>query len=100
MAGRAVALVLDHAFDPQGLDLLRVLWKAHVGNWPSRRVAWRAGFRVEGSLRLEGLQGGVRRDSWIGTLLRDDPREPAEPWPAELWPARPSQPHRRERMNP
>jgi RimJ/RimL family protein N-acetyltransferase len=85
VAGRAVDLVLDHAFDPHGLDLVRVVWTAYVGNWPSRRVAWRAGFRVEGTLRLEGLQRGVRRDSWVATLLRDDPREPVEPWPVELW---------------
>lgn len=80
-AQQAVELVLDHAFD--GLDLLRVTWQAFVGNWPSRRVAWRAGFRVEGTVRLHGLQRGVRRDSWVGTLLREDPRVPAQPWPQE-----------------
>ncbi|MCL3861919.1 GNAT family N-acetyltransferase [Actinotalea sp. K2] len=79
---RAQDLVLDHAFDPHGLDLVRVTWSAFVGNWPSRRVAWSAGFRVEGTVRLHGVQRGVRRDSWLATLLRDDPREPAEPWPA------------------
>lgn len=81
---RAVALVLDEAFHPDGLDLQRVLWRAVVGNWPSRRVAWRAGFRVEGTLRAElPDRGGVRRDAWVGTLLRGDPRTPNEPWPHE-----------------
>jgi len=79
---RAVALVLDHALGLDGLDLQRVSWQAYVGNWPSRRVAWQAGFQVEGTIRLEGVQRGVRRDTWVGTLLRDDPRGPAEPWPA------------------
>ena len=79
---RSVALVVDHALDPEGLDLVRVTWRAVVGNWPSRRVAWRAGFRVEGILRAElAHRDGVRRDAWVGTLLRGDPRAPTEPWP-------------------
>lgn len=78
---RAVALVVDHALDPEGLDLVRVTWRAFVGNWPSRRVAWRAGFRVEGTLRAElAHRDGVRRDAWVGTVLRGDPRAPNEPW--------------------
>lgn len=82
--GRALTMVLDHAFDPEGLDLVRVSWAAFVGNWPSRRVAWRAGFRVEGTIRLHLVQReGIRRDAWVGTLLRGDPREPNEPWPAD-----------------
>lgn len=82
VAGRAVGLVLDHAFDPDGLDLVRVLWQAFVGNWPSRRIAWRAGFRMEGTIRAHTVQrDGVRRDAWVGTLLADDPRRPNEPWP-------------------
>lgn len=79
---RAVALVVDHAFDADGLALERLGWTAYVGNWPSRRVAWRAGFRLEGTIRGHAVQrAGVRRDAWVGTLLRDDPREPNEPWP-------------------
>lgn len=83
---RAVALVLDHAFSPEGIALDRVSWTALVGNWPSRRVAWRAGFRVEGTIRKHLVARDVRYDGWLGTLLRDDPREPAEPWPAEAPP--------------
>lgn len=76
----------DHAFDPAGLDLIRVGWEAYLGNWPSRRVAWRAGFRIEGAVRLHAVQReGLRRDAWIGTLLRGDPREPNEPWPDDGW---------------
>jgi len=72
LMSRAVALVLDTAFGRLALD--RVLWRAYVGNLASRRVAERAGFRVEGEVRLGALQRGVRRDDWLGTLLRDDPR--------------------------
>lgn len=79
---RAVAQVLDAAFDPDGLGLLRVVWCAYVGNWPSRRVAWRVGFRLEGTQRLGGVQRGARRDHWVASLLATDPRgRPAEPWP-------------------
>lgn len=72
LMSRSVALVLDAAFGGLGLD--RVVWRAYVGNGPSRRVAERAGFRVEGEIRGNALQRGVRRDEWVGTLLRTDPR--------------------------
>lgn len=79
---RAVTLVLDHAFDPDGLDLEHVEWHAYAGNWASWRTAWRAGFRFEGVVRKGAVQRGVRRDDWVGTLLRTDSRGPAAPWPA------------------
>lgn len=111
--GRAVSLVVDHGLDPAGLDLLRIYWRAIVGNWPSRRVAWRAGFRVEGTVRADVVhRDGVRRDAWVGTILRGDPRRPNEPWPgsaaaddpdaivagAEPGPGRPSRPAVPERI--
>ena len=84
LMARSVALVLDHAFDADGLGLARVSWSAFVGNWPSRRLAWRAGFRLEGTIRQHVVQrDGIRRDAWVATLLRDDPREPCEPWAAD-----------------
>lgn len=79
---RTVELVLDAAFGR--LDLVRVFWRAFVGNGPSRAVAERAGFRVEGELRLGGVQRGVRRDEWVGSLLATDerPRRVGERSPA------------------
>jgi len=79
-AGR---LVVDWALDPDGLGLQRLQWLAFVGNWPSRRVAWKLGFRFEGTMRRHGLQRGRLLDDWIGAVLPDDVREPVEPWPAE-----------------
>ncbi|WP_353709171.1 GNAT family protein [Cellulosimicrobium sp. ES-005] len=79
----ACRLVVDWAFDPEGGGLARLFWQAYVGNWPSRRTAWRLGFRVEGTVRGFALQRGERRDAWLGTLLPDDPRAPNEPWPAD-----------------
>jgi RimJ/RimL family protein N-acetyltransferase len=78
----ASRLVLDWALDPGRLGLSVVTWVAYVGNWASRRVAWRLGFRTEGTLRKHAPQRGVLRDAWVGSILADDPREPNEPWPA------------------
>ncbi|QJW36634.1 GNAT family N-acetyltransferase [Cellulosimicrobium protaetiae] len=83
----AARLVADWAFDVEGAGLSRLVWQAYVDNWPSRRLAWRLGFRVEGTIRRQLVQRGVRRDAWFGTLLPDDPREPNEPWPADAPPS-------------
>ncbi|ANC30368.1 GNAT family N-acetyltransferase [Isoptericola dokdonensis] len=79
----AARLVVDWALDPEGLGLTRLQWQAFTGNWASRRVAWKLGFRFEGTLRRYGAQRGTLRDSWMASLLPDDPRQPAEPWPDE-----------------
>jgi RimJ/RimL family protein N-acetyltransferase len=85
---RAALLALDWAFDaPDGPRLEHVVWRAYAGNWPSWRVAWRLGFRFEGAVRSGGVQRGARRDEWVGTLLRDDPRSPVGDWPATQVPA-------------
>ncbi|MEU7982266.1 GNAT family N-acetyltransferase [Micromonospora sp. NPDC049081] len=55
-----------------GLDLVRIEWKAHVGNNASRRAAEKAGFTVEGTLRGGVPQRGDRVDAWIGALLAGD----------------------------
>ncbi|ANS78409.1 hypothetical protein SGUI_1013 [Serinicoccus hydrothermalis] len=84
--GRGVAragldLALGYAFEEDDLALAR--WRAEVGNWASRRVAWRLGFsspqRVRGLLPGWG-QDTAPRDGWVATLARDEPREPAYPW--------------------
>ncbi len=68
------------ALDPDGLDLLTLTWRAAVGNWPSRRVAWACGYRYAGTVSgLLPMRGGVR-DAWIGSLGRGDPAAPATPW--------------------
>jgi RimJ/RimL family protein N-acetyltransferase len=78
-AARALALVAERVFTAEGAEYL--LWRATVGNWASRRTAWRCGFLIEGQVR--GLCPGPdgMQDGWIGSLHRDDPRAPAEPWP-------------------
>ncbi|MCH5671826.1 GNAT family N-acetyltransferase [Streptomyces gilvus] len=54
------------------LSVDRVEWRAEVGNRPSRAVAERAGFVIEGTLRSAITHGGVRRDAWVGALLPSD----------------------------
>lgn len=77
---RALRLVLAWGFELAGLEVVH--WKAQVGNWPSRRVVTRCGFRMEGTVRGLLEQRGERRDGWIGSLRRGDPMtgEPDEPF--------------------
>ncbi|MEU3408602.1 GNAT family N-acetyltransferase [Streptomyces sp. NPDC006670] len=63
----------------------RLEWRAAVGNTPSRAVAEKAGFRVEGTLRAALDVRGTLRDCWIGGLLPSDlalpSRQPYLPTP-------------------
>jgi RimJ/RimL family protein N-acetyltransferase len=68
----ALGVVCRWGFAALGLG--RVTWLAHVGNDASRRVAEKAGFVVEGTLRAYlPHRGGERRDAWIAGLLPTDP---------------------------
>lgn len=58
------------AFRSLGAD--RLEWRAEIGNGPSRAVALRAGFRMEGEQRSGLLNKGVRRDAWSAALLPCD----------------------------
>ena len=80
VASRAVRLVAEYAFDPEGLGLGHLHWWAYVGNWASRRVVWATGFQFEGMVRGARLQRGESRDSWVSTLAAGDPMKPATPW--------------------
>jgi RimJ/RimL family protein N-acetyltransferase len=75
---RACRLLLEWGYEEQGATT--VVWRAFVGNWGSRRLAWRLGFTLEGTLRSYLPHRGTLRDAWVGTLLRDDPREPRTTW--------------------
>lgn len=75
---RALRLLLAWGFADQGL--VTVAWWAHRGNWASRKLAWRVGFRVEGDVRRWLTHGDQLVDAWVGTLLAEDPQEPSTPW--------------------
>jgi RimJ/RimL family protein N-acetyltransferase len=68
----AVRTICAWGFDALHLD--RIVWRAHVGNDGSRRVAEKAGFTMEGVQRRGCLQRGERRDAWVASLLSTDPR--------------------------
>jgi RimJ/RimL family protein N-acetyltransferase len=68
---RALRLVLAWGFELPDLEV--VYWRAQVGNWASRRVARRCGFRMEGTVPGLLEQRGARRDGWIGSLRRGEP---------------------------
>jgi RimJ/RimL family protein N-acetyltransferase len=63
----AVRLACRWGFDELGLG--RIEWWANVGNYASRRVAEKAGFTMEGTVRARLLHRGVRVDGWGAGLL-------------------------------
>jgi RimJ/RimL family protein N-acetyltransferase len=77
---RALRLLLAWGFSPEGRDLGTVAWYAYPGNWASRRLAWKVGFRVEGTLRGWVDHRGELVDVWAGTLRSSDLQEPPTPW--------------------
>ena len=78
LAVAALRLALDHAHTLDGIHTLH--WRGEVGNWVSRRVVWRLGFRVEGTVR--GITPGPDhpRRGWWGTRQVGDPIAPAHRW--------------------
>jgi RimJ/RimL family protein N-acetyltransferase len=67
---RALRLACAWAF--ASLGVVRIEWRAYVGNDGSRRVAEKAGFRYEGLQRARLVQRGERRDCWVAALLPGD----------------------------
>ncbi len=57
------------------LGAKRIEWMAEVGNHASLRAAQKAGFRVEGVLRLGMLHRERHVDGWIAGLLAGDANE-------------------------
>jgi len=77
----AVQILVEYAFDPQGLGLTRIHWESFVGNYGSAFVARRNGFHFEGTLRQSVVHRGTRVDTWHATLLSSDDREIHDGWP-------------------
>lgn len=80
LAARATRAVARWAFDR--LELRRIIWQAGLGNHASRLAALRAGFRIEGRLRLAAPPPEGPADGWIGSLLPGEVPEPGTPGPA------------------
>lgn len=83
---RAVRLVAQHAFEqqPWGVHVTRVHWRAIVGNWASRRVAWACGFTMHGTLPETHVNpadpNGPALDAWHMSLATGEPMTPTAPW--------------------
>jgi RimJ/RimL family protein N-acetyltransferase len=75
---QACRLLLDWGFRHKHLET--VIWWANRGNWASRRLAWRLGFSLDGTVRRWLPQRGELLDAWVGALTVSDPREPRTPW--------------------
>lgn len=74
----AARLIVDWAVEQQGMHT--VIWACNAGNYGSWRVAWKNGFRFEGSSRATLPQRGAALDAWHATLLSGDSREPKTRW--------------------
>jgi RimJ/RimL family protein N-acetyltransferase len=74
----AVRLVVTHAFDTLGWELVR--WEAHAGNWGSAKSVWRCGFPLPTFVPRLLIERGLMVDGWISTLHTADPRTPHVPW--------------------
>jgi len=70
VATTAVRAVCQWAVTTAGIDLIE--WRCQVGNVASRRVAEKAGFLIEATLRKRRVRHGGRVDEWVGSLLRDE----------------------------
>jgi RimJ/RimL family protein N-acetyltransferase len=66
----AVQALCQWAFPELGLALIE--WHCEVGNVASRRVAEKAGFLIEATLRARLIHRGRRVDAWVGSLLSPD----------------------------
>jgi RimJ/RimL family protein N-acetyltransferase len=75
---RAVRLLVDWGFEDRRARV--VVWRAHRGNWSSRKLVWRLGFSFDGTVRSALAQRGELHDAWVGTLLATDDREPKGRW--------------------
>jgi RimJ/RimL family protein N-acetyltransferase len=74
VATAAVRAACRWAFTTRGLAIVE--WRAEVGNTASRRVAEKAGFRIEATLRRRLVHRGERVDAWVGSLLPDELDQP------------------------
>ncbi|MBW5484268.1 GNAT family N-acetyltransferase [Streptomyces bambusae] len=65
IATEAVIRICRWGFEDLGLPV--ITWMARVGNDASRAVALKAGFQMEGTLRLRVTSQGRLRDCWSGS---------------------------------
>jgi len=79
VATDAVQALCRWGFAALGLDVVEAL--IAVGNWPSRAVAEKCGFTVDGTRRHAMPQRGRRVDAWAASLLATDEVTDRRPLP-------------------
>jgi len=67
VATGAVRAACQWAVTTLGIELIE--WRCEVGNTASRRVAEKAGFLIEATLRKRLVHRGTRVDAWVGSML-------------------------------
>jgi len=72
VATSAVRAVCEWAVTTLGVELIE--WRCETGNIASRRVAEKAGFLLEATLRKRLIHRGTRVDAWVGSLLGSEVR--------------------------
>jgi RimJ/RimL family protein N-acetyltransferase len=82
---RAVRLVAAYGFGTSvwGRPLVRVHWRAVVGNWASRRAVWAAGFTFHGTIpdsHPDPFGGPDALDTWTGSIGAGDTAAAQTPW--------------------
>lgn len=88
VATTAVLALCRWGFTKLGLDLIE--WRAEAGNVASRRVAEKAGFMFEATLRRRLRHRGVPVDAWVGSLLPAEAQDLVHPGSADrIVPPRP-----------
>ncbi|MFJ6783835.1 GNAT family N-acetyltransferase [Streptomyces yangpuensis] len=70
IATEAVTRICRWGFEDLNLPI--ITWMARVGNDASRAVALKAGFQMEGTLRLRITSQSRLRDCWAGSLLPEE----------------------------
>ena len=83
LLSEALPAVLDFGMSaaaPHGLGLNRVRWHAYAGNSASARIAQRAGFRFEGTIRDGATDRSGVVDDWVASIQRGDALT-EHPWP-------------------
>jgi len=78
LAVDAARLAIDHAFVEAGKEA--IVWRSHVGNLASLRVAHTLGFRLHGTQPDALLERGRILDAWTGSLRFGD-----APYARTIW---------------
>ncbi len=75
---RALRLAIDWAFTRARIEVVH--WRGQVGNWPSRRVAWALGFRVDAVVPGLLTHDDEQVDGWIAGIRPGQALRPVHPW--------------------